>query len=78
MIQFMTFISPSCWRSRKTFQIPVTFSPSPKGHKELPGTENFAQQIKWATLKTPSDIPLYLLVNRDPYFMVYNHPYITG
>ena len=28
--------------------------------------------------KKPSYFPLYWLVNRDPYFIVYFDPYITG
>ena len=32
----------------------------------------------WATKKNPYYFPLYWLVNRDPYFMVYYNPYIPG
>ena len=36
------------------------------------------QVVQHEPRKKPSYFPLYWMVNRDPYFMVYYNPYITG
>ena len=59
------------------------------GEGRRPGTGNsFSEQGSSGMLKkktsgeqrqqNPVDIPLYWLFNRDPYFMAYYNPHITG
>ena len=42
------------------------------------GCKHGANQYELSSVQDPYDIPLYWLVNRDPYNGLLNNPYIAG